>query len=110
MAAIPFSAPFSSMVPWLCDFPKLPYIPVRQCVRVIVSMFVLWATLSFMVRDSDPVFEPDNICSVHIPLPEALIPSDQGASSDSRPYNVLFTWLSGLPLTSQRQSISPQSL
>lgn len=110
MAAIPFSAPFSSIVTWLCGFPKLLYIPVRECIRVIMCMFVLWATLSFMVRDSNPVFEPDNICSVHIPFPEALIPSDLGASADTRPYNVLLTWLSGLPPTSQRQSISPQSL
>ncbi len=74
---------------------------------------VLWATLSFMGRDSDPVFGPallpDSICSVHLPCPEALIPSDQGASSNTRPTNGLRTWLSGLPPTSQRPSISPQS-
>lgn len=73
----------------------------------------LWATLSYAGRDSDPfgpVFLPDSARSVHAAWPEALIPSDHGASSDTVPTNGLLTWLSGLPLTSQRPSISPPSL
>lgn len=82
--------------PFLCDSTKHLYSVVSlhcyhcypinlliylcKCLGHVVS--VLWATLTFMVRDSNPVLGPvllpDSICSVHVPCPEVLIPSDQG--------------------------------
>ncbi|CAB1454072.1 unnamed protein product [Pleuronectes platessa] len=50
------------------------------------------------------------IAFVLFTLPRALIPSDQGASSNTPPYNGLLTRLSGLPLTTQRSCVSPPSL
>lgn len=85
------------------------------CVCVIMCVSVLWATLEFHGQEIailfffGPLLLPDSICSVHAPRLEALIPSDQGASTNTALTNGLLTWLSGLPPTSQRPSISPKS-
>lgn len=88
------------------------YTCICECISVSVCLSVLWATLSFTGRDRDPVFRsallPDSICSVHF-SPQAPIASYQGASSNTRPTNGLLMRLSGLSLTPQRPSVSPQS-
>lgn len=78
------------------------------CVRALGYSWASWAEIAILFFFG-PLLLPDSICSVHAPRPEALIPSDQGASTNTALTNGLLAWLSGLPPTSQRPSISPKS-